>query len=56
MLHTIVRCAASKISINFKYEIKEAIRDGFPGGCLNVSALSVISQYSSSQSVGKSRS
>jgi hypothetical protein len=45
------RIAYARISIRRKKELKYVIEDGFPEGCWNP-----LSQYSSSHSMGKSRS
>ena len=44
------------IRLSFSTEMKNDILDGFPGGCLNRFSGSGWSQYSSSQSTGKSTS
>lgn len=53
---TIVRRAKDKTWQRRRYAMKEATREGLPSGCWNALAGSGVSQYSSSQSIGNSRS
>ena len=53
---TIVRIANACMPFNLRRRRKAVSFDGFPGGCLNASAGSSFSQYSSSHSIGRSRS
>jgi len=51
-----VCCEKARIWWSFKYKIKNVIKDGLLGGCLKHFSGSGLSQYSSSQSTGKSKS
>ena len=55
-LLTIVRKEKARIWWSFRYKIKDEINDGLLAGCLKHCSGSGLSQYSSSQSSGKSKS
>ena len=53
---TMLRKTYACIRPSSRIELKNATVDGFPGGCLNARTGSPASQYSSSHSIGMSRS
>jgi hypothetical protein len=56
MALTIVLSASASIRSSLMRLMKKAILDGLPRGCLNARVETSVSQYSSSQSAGRSTS